>query len=102
MTTCKVAFHGSNFRPRLSEPASKRGPEFTAILQSARFSKKLRHGRACPGHPRLLCISVSKAWMPGTRPGMTCGGGSARLQRAHVLPRFSEDASSEIAVLNDR
>src|SRR5437763_16084690 len=28
-----------------------------------------RHGRACPGHPRLL--ETSKAWMPGTRPGMT-------------------------------
>src|SRR5450631_602864 len=26
-----------------------------------------RHGRACPGHPRLK----RKSWMPGTRPGMT-------------------------------
>ncbi|RJF70516.1 hypothetical protein D4Q52_17085 [Rhodopseudomonas palustris] len=32
-----------------------------------------RHGRACPGHPRLFCVVVSKAWMPGTRPGMTGG-----------------------------
>src|SRR5882672_4998623 len=28
-----------------------------------------RHGRACPGHPRLP--SERKTWMPGTRPGMT-------------------------------
>src|SRR5689334_9990460 len=28
-----------------------------------------RHGRACPGHPRLA--ARSKTWMPGTRPGMT-------------------------------
>src|SRR5258708_2045211 len=26
-----------------------------------------RHGRACPGHPRLK----RKSWMPGTRPGIT-------------------------------
>src|SRR5216684_7000650 len=29
----------------------------------------LRHGRACPGHPRL--DRRKKTWMPGTRPGMT-------------------------------
>src|ERR1044071_1290956 len=27
-----------------------------------------RHGRACPGHPRLTSAQ-SKAWMPGPRPG---------------------------------
>jgi hypothetical protein len=32
-----------------------------------------RHGRACPGHPRLSC-EPSKTWMPGTRPGMTKDG----------------------------
>src|SRR5262249_12057404 len=31
----------------------------------------LRHGRACPGHPRLTFPEGSKSWMPGTRPGMT-------------------------------
>src|SRR5260370_7080932 len=31
----------------------------------------LRHGRACPGHPRLSCCQTAKTWMPGTRPGMT-------------------------------
>jgi hypothetical protein len=26
---------------------------------------------ACPGHPRLCCSKESKAWMPGSSPGMT-------------------------------
>src|SRR5258708_20628212 len=30
-----------------------------------------RHGRVCPGHPRLALPSGLKTWMPGTRPGMT-------------------------------
>ena len=30
-----------------------------------------RHGRACPGHPRLWICLRFKTWMPGTRPGMT-------------------------------
>jgi hypothetical protein len=30
----------------------------------------IRHGRACPGHPRLLFVAA-KTWMPGTGPGMT-------------------------------
>src|SRR6266851_804741 len=29
-----------------------------------------RHGRACPGHPRLH-FRRTRTWMPGTRPGMT-------------------------------
>ncbi|TGN84227.1 hypothetical protein EOW77_0022495 [Bradyrhizobium yuanmingense] len=29
----------------------------------------IRRGRACPGHPRLA--SGTRAWMPGTSPGMT-------------------------------
>src|SRR5262249_32605280 len=45
---------------------------------SSRASKIFRrHGRACPGHPRLEDIDASKTWMPGTRPGMT--GSSARV-----------------------
>jgi hypothetical protein len=35
----------------------------------ARFS--LRHGRVCPGHPRLSNRNTAKAWMPGSSPGMT-------------------------------
>jgi hypothetical protein len=31
----------------------------------------LRHGRACPGHPRFAALHRPKTWMPGTRPGMT-------------------------------
>src|SRR5260370_29864672 len=30
-----------------------------------------RHGRACPGHPRLRLCAHRKTWMPGTSPGMT-------------------------------
>src|SRR6476620_10116782 len=30
-----------------------------------------RHVRTCPGHPRLPPCNAQKAWMPGTRPGMT-------------------------------
>ncbi|NLS68619.1 hypothetical protein E3H11_06730 [Bradyrhizobium brasilense] len=29
-----------------------------------------RHGRACPGQPRLS-HAETETWMPGTRPGMT-------------------------------
>ncbi|MEH2672956.1 hypothetical protein DXU07_27405 [Bradyrhizobium elkanii] len=35
-----------------------------------------RHGRACPGHPRLS-HAETETWMPGTRPGMTGWGGIA-------------------------
>ncbi len=37
-----------------------------------------RHGRACPGHPRLATRRARKTWMPGTSPGMTMNGGVAR------------------------
>ena len=30
-----------------------------------------RHGRACPGHPRLLWTVRRKTWMAGTSPAMT-------------------------------
>src|SRR6266852_9010408 len=30
-----------------------------------------RHGRACPGHPRLYCRRAVKAWMPGTSSAKT-------------------------------
>src|SRR5258708_16822049 len=30
-----------------------------------------RHGRVCPGHPRLALPPGLKTWMPATRPGMT-------------------------------
>src|SRR5262249_37294163 len=34
-----------------------------------------RHGRACPGHPRLSStLQESKTWMPGIEPGMTLLG----------------------------
>src|SRR5512143_2591219 len=30
-----------------------------------------RHGRACPGHPRLWLHYSLKTWTPGTSPGVT-------------------------------
>src|SRR6266850_5150233 len=39
-----------------------------------------RHGRACPGHPRLT-IRTKKTWMPGTRPGMTAKGWKPKMPR---------------------
>jgi hypothetical protein len=44
--------------------------------------KPVRHGRACPGHPRLASFEVRKTWMPGTRPGMTKNIESARSAKA--------------------
>jgi hypothetical protein len=38
------------------------------LVQGHGDSRCLRHGRACPGHPRL---SQSETWMRDTRPGMT-------------------------------
>ncbi|RJF77113.1 hypothetical protein D4Q52_04620 [Rhodopseudomonas palustris] len=38
-----------------------------------------------------FCISGSKAWMPGTRPGMTWGDGSARIKRAHFRPGSQDE-----------
>jgi hypothetical protein len=37
----------------------------------------LRHGRACPGHPRLDLLHPN-SWMPGTSPGMTRESGAAQ------------------------
>src|SRR5882762_4727405 len=45
-----------------------------------------RHGRACPGHPRLSCCEIAKTWMPGTRPGMTA---------ERPMPNFIERFSSQ-------
>jgi hypothetical protein len=34
-------------------------------------NSRSRHGRVCPGHPRLPRDVPSKTWMPGIKPGMT-------------------------------
>src|SRR5712664_1251930 len=72
---------------RSSRVASVTRPFSVGTLRSTRSSTRLpftstssrvrnlfmprfpRHGRACPGHPRL--DRCKKTWMPGTRPGMT-------------------------------
>src|SRR6266567_4130351 len=54
-----------------------------------------RHGRACPGHPRLVCSS--KTWMPGTRPGMTNAEGPPHPTRCarRPLPASGERLNPE-------
>ncbi|RJF74134.1 hypothetical protein D4Q52_13300 [Rhodopseudomonas palustris] len=59
--------------PSSGESESTLKLTFQPNFAVAQFAHKRRHGRACPGHPRLCCICFSKAWMPGTRPGMTRG-----------------------------
>src|SRR5690348_8915465 len=50
---------------------SSLAPHRVVVLTNhpARFFP-LRHGRACPGHPRLA-MRQRRAWMPGSSPGMT-------------------------------
>src|SRR6059058_2427649 len=52
------------FRRELRDRVLQRRPRLRA------FTRCCRHGRPCPGHPRL-CRDRRKTWMPGTRPGMT-------------------------------
>src|SRR5688572_2512063 len=52
--------------------ASLRGALF---VLAARKKYVVRHGRACPGHPRLARGADAKTWIPGTRPGMTLNAG---------------------------
>jgi hypothetical protein len=54
-----------------SAASTKQPPGLPTIAFDTHTST--RHGRACPGDPRLSCRESVKTWMPGTRPGMTCG-----------------------------
>src|SRR5215472_11865701 len=42
-----------------------------SYLLSLESTRSPRHGRACPGHPRLWSCSAFKTWMPATSAGMT-------------------------------
>ncbi|AUC95340.1 hypothetical protein CWS35_14630 [Bradyrhizobium sp. SK17] len=44
--------------------------ESRAIAYGVSSPCERRHGRACPGHPRLPS-QENKTWMPGTSPGTT-------------------------------
>src|SRR4051812_8678603 len=58
------------------------------------YSVTYRHGRACPGHPRLVCSP--KTWMPATSAGMTADFCGPRSKPPHVdvrgLAGWIEDA----------
>src|SRR5689334_18634445 len=83
--------------PGASDVRRLLGPRFRAGLSGERnevvnvLPKTLlhRHGRACPGHPRLV-DGRKKAWMPGTRPGMTVVVeqlfARTRLKGANIFP----------------
>jgi hypothetical protein len=51
-------------------PSSETVPSLRENVSEAQKSGN-RHGRACPGHPRIAVSATRKTWMPGTRPGMT-------------------------------
>src|ERR1700722_7084389 len=47
---------------------------FAGAAQNVRLERgvgDVRHGRACPGHPRLLQIKKARRGCPARRPGMT-------------------------------
>src|SRR5206468_852450 len=52
----------------------------------------LRHGRACPGHPRIIILTASKTWMPGHQ------GVYARLRRTMA----GHDVDGEVHARLDR
>src|SRR5262249_14269037 len=51
------------------EYRARRAVQVTAMKMISHFHR--RHGRVCPGHPRLSVRKAVKTWMPGTGPGMT-------------------------------
>ena len=63
-------------RRHLAHAHSARGEgEEGGVRISLRDGASHRHGRACPGHPRLCFRPTNKTWMPGTRLGMTMSVG---------------------------
>jgi hypothetical protein len=57
------------------------------LSRPSTFFRAIRHGRACPGHPRSF-PPRARTWIPGTRPGMTAMGrcvtyGLVRIVTAH-------------------
>ena len=51
--------------------AAGQGQRRRAGVSGERIAFFFRHGRACPGHPRLYAAATRKTWMPGPSPGMT-------------------------------
>src|SRR3954451_20268855 len=67
------------------------------------LSLKSRHGRACPGHPRLSRCQSSKTWTPGTSPGMTPSflNSQRALDGLHAIA-FDDVAGAHVAVVLER
>jgi hypothetical protein len=63
----RTRFGDRSLRPRRRSSESEPGKSTFDLAQD----RGRRHGRACPGHPRLSCFTAAKTWMPGTSPGMT-------------------------------
>jgi len=51
--------------------ASAEGPQPFALRTCCASRPHCRHGRACPGHPRLWRTKKSKTWMPGSADKFT-------------------------------
>jgi hypothetical protein len=64
---------------------------FNALEQLEKDSL-FRHGRACPGHPRLSRCWPVKTWMPGTSPGMTSFAKGADF----YWPHFQSGSQDEV------
>src|SRR5206468_5514963 len=59
---------------------------------------RVRHGRACPGHPRLSSLRRCKTWMPATSAGMTKGDeGHMHLDKIDGAPDDTVAWGSDIA-----
>jgi len=101
----RSACHPHSARRTCSAPSSprRRGSRSRTVGEKAlrhpsaslcALSSPSRHGRACPGHPRLRSRRVSKTWIPAcagmTVEGARSGGG----WRGDVLSLFLTSAST--------
>jgi hypothetical protein len=69
--------HSAGQNPVVYATEQAKSPHLFSLFHTTARSGRIepfirRHGRACPGHPRLSsCESVRKTWMPATSAGMT-------------------------------
>src|SRR4051812_39758427 len=70
-------FPSAMFPP--DQHAAPRIDHGTREISRGRSYSEVRHARPCAGHPRLVALQASKAWMAGTRPGHDGGGVNPRV-----------------------